>query len=136
MKQTFYPDIGCLYTNEIIKDEHIIDYYRLKESDTGTARYPLFSTAIYPYIRMAHLPMWAFMVAVGIAALIKRKQIKFSKAEQLIFWGFLLLAACFYAIHIFIASMEIRYILPMHFIQFAFCYILLNKIFKVRNIAY
>jgi hypothetical protein len=128
MKQTFYPDIGCLYTNEIIKDEHITDYYRLKKSDTGTARHPFFSTAIYSYIRMAHLPMWAFIVAVGIVALIKRKQIKFSKEEQLIFWGFLLLAACFYTIHIFIASIEIRYILPMHFIQFAFCYILLTHI--------
>ena len=79
-------------------------------------------------MKILHIIMWLSIVGIGVIALVRRKQFTFSTDDKIVFWGLFSFAAIYYASSIFAAPMEIRYVMSMHSIQFACCYILLNKL--------
>jgi len=130
LKQTFYPYPGCIAGGNSERPKVIYEYYNLDESDTMQASHDFLSLK-YGYhsaMKVLHLILWIAIAGIGIAAIVKRKKLIFSRDDKIVFWGLFGFAVVYYASSIFAAPMEIRYGISMHAIQFAFCYLLLNKL--------
>lgn len=135
IKQTFYPNPGCIASANLEKPKVVYEYYDVDESNTMQAKHD-FLNPEYNYhstMKILHLITWMAIAGIGIAAIVKRKKLIFSRDEKIIFWGLFSFAVIYYASSIFAAPMEIRYGISMHAIQFAFCYILLNKFLAYKN---
>ena len=127
--QTFYPSPGCLPNADVEKHKEIYEYYEIEEENAMLPKYDVLKSPHYHFtMKMLHLITWAIIIGIGIAAIVKRKKLVFSFDDKVVFWGMLAFAVIYYASSIFAAAMEIRYTISMHAIQFAFCYILLNKL--------
>ena len=135
LKQTFYPAEGCLVWQDTVRHKVIYEYYKIDEANTMRAKHDILNPK-YPYhstMRILHLIMWTVIAGIGITAIIKRKKLIFSFDDKVVFWGLFCFAVIYYASSVFAAPMEIRYFISMHSIQFAFIYILLNKIFSSQK---
>jgi hypothetical protein len=133
-KQVFYPPAVCVAKPSLQKFKPISDYYNIDEEKEMLPRYNVCGHPKYElWMQILHLIMWTTIVAIGVAALLKRKKITFSAHDKIVFWGLFSFAAVFYASSIFATPMEIRYLISMHSIQFVCCYMLLNKLLCIKK---
>jgi len=128
--QTFYPNPGCISVDNFVRPKVIYEYYNMDENDTMQANHAFLSPKqdYHSTIKVLYLALWTIIAGIGITAIVKRKKLIFSRDDKIVFWGLFSFAVIYYASSIFAAPMEIRYVISMHAIQFAFCYVLLNKL--------
>ena len=133
--QTFHYDPGCLTWADVEKPEIMYEYYKIEENNAMLARHDILNDSKYYYhstIRTLNFIMWIVIIGTGIAAIVKREKLVFSRDDKIVFWGLFCFAVIYYASSIFAAAMEIRYCISMHSIQFVFIYILPTKFFTNR----
>ena len=133
-EQTFYPNPGCIIDPNPQKPAVVYKYYNIDENNMMQAKYDFLKSNYYhSTMKILYLIMWIAVAGIGIISIVKRKKLAFSGDEKIIFWGLFSFAVIYYASSIFAAPMEIRYCISMHAIQFAYCYILLNKWLTVNG---
>ncbi len=129
IKQAFYPPAILIAETGNEKQKIIYEYYDIDKENKMQAKLDFLSNPEYETImQILHLIMWIAIAAIGVTAFLRRKKLAFSTDDKIVFGGLFCFAAIYYAANIFAAPMEIRYFIPMHAIQFIFCYLLLNKL--------
>ncbi|MDR1006583.1 MAG: hypothetical protein LBL74_06935 [Bacteroidales bacterium] len=126
MVNIVHPNFWVEYKNIEIKE--IKEWYNIDEKKDLSCRANIYDSFLYNLISISHIFIWIGIIIVSIIAIIKRKRIKFNKNERIAFWALFCFGAIYYASTVFASPIELRYWLPMAAIQFAFCYILLNKL--------
>jgi len=108
-------------------EKDIMNWYNIPEGDNLSCKNDFYGSFLAKCISVSYIFIWIAIAIIGIIGVLYRKKIKFDKQEKIAFWGLFTFGAIYYASTIFMSPIELRYWLPMACIQFAFCYILLNK---------
>ncbi|MDR1725480.1 MAG: hypothetical protein LBR28_03715 [Bacteroidales bacterium] len=116
-----------------IDTKEIKEYYNIDESKDLSCRYDIYGYFMNKTISISHIFIWTGIVIIAVFALVKRKKLKFNKSEKLVFWSLFSFGAIYYASTVFASPVAMRYWLPMASIQFACCYIILNKLNKLNK---
>jgi hypothetical protein len=112
----------------------VVTWYNLPADEKlRDARFDIYSGFMMGVSQWGSLLTWAFVLAVGIWAFMRRRSISFSKEEKLFFWGVFIFGVLYYASTIFASPVVIRYWIPMKAVQFIFMYVLLNKLITPKS---
>ena len=125
----FYPTntgIVAQYVG-IDTEKDIIDWYNISNDEDLKCKDDIYNAFLTKCISISYIFIWIAIVIIGTIGIIYKKTIIFTKQEKIVFWGLFTFGTVYYASTIFMSPIELRYWLPMACIQFAFCYILLNK---------
>jgi hypothetical protein len=113
-------------------EKDIIDWYNIPENKDLSCKKDIYASFLTKCILISYIFIWIGIAVIAAIGIIYRKKIKFNKQEKLGFWGLFTFGTIYYASTIFMSPIELRYWLPMACFQFAFCYVLLNKVSEYK----
>ena len=125
----FYPTHTGVMSNYrgVDAEKDIMNWYKISEEEDTSCKNDFYGSFLTKCISVSYIFIWIAVAVIGAIGILYRKKIKFDKQEKITFWLIFTFGAIYYASTIFMSPIELRYWLPMACIQFAFCYILLNK---------
>lgn len=136
-KDIFYPDNqGIIKNYEKTKNDNIHQWYNIPANISTDAQYPIYDRFIADFITISTQIVWIIMAAICSVTIFYRKKMKFTNDDRNILVTIVLFGLLYYSSTVFASPIELRFWTPMGAVQFAICYILLNKIIEIQKKIY
>jgi hypothetical protein len=134
-KHIFYPTYTGImhHYRGVDTEKNIMDWYKIPDNKDLSCRNDVYGSFLTKCVSISYIFIWTAIAVIGTIGIIYRKKIKFDKQEKNVFWLLFTFGVVYYASTVFMSPIELRYWLPMASIQFAFCYILLNKFLSCQK---
>lgn len=126
---TLYPvhdQIVKRFRVDGISDDLMRDWFKLSDSEKVITKSKIFENTFF-LIPIARLIIWLLVIASFIIFLIKRNQFQWQPFHQITLWVLFAFITIYFAFNVYASPFELRYIAPIHLMQFSIIYIILNS---------
>jgi hypothetical protein len=127
-----FPEIMERYSSIDTSYIDILQWYDIPENEDLSSNNDIYGSFLTQVICVSQIFICLAIIGIGVLGIMHRKKIKFNKEEKIVFWAVFAFGVIYYASTVFASPIALRYWLPMACVQFAFCYIILNKL-RIKN---
>lgn len=127
---TLYPkhdQIIKLYRTDGIPENLIRDWFKLDPLKYSNSKSTLFEKGFFLF-PISRFIIWCLIFIALIIYFVKRKTVELVPIQHYMIWVLIAFLAIYTAFNIYASPFELRYIAPIHLVQIAILYIIVNSI--------
>jgi hypothetical protein len=124
---------GIMHGEASINSPEACEWYSLDQSQDLSCKHPFYKGFTWTFMQISWWLTWGFILILSVWAIAWRKRLLFSPTDRIVFWGLFVFGAVYYASTVFATPLESRYLFPVECINFAFCYLLFNRIIMAKR---